>query len=101
MMAAVCGIPLLTGFFTADQAVISLVNSVVPLLLVFFGVHGFVCSTEGMILAQKDLGWIGRMYASFFVAVPYFMLGLKKKWFLRVSGGGGIEGELPGLLGIT
>ena len=79
MMAAVCGIPLLTGFFTADQAVISLVNSVVPLLLVFFGVHGFVCSTEGMILAQKDLGWIGRMYASFFVAVPYFMLGLKKK----------------------
>lgn len=79
MMAAVCGIPLLTGFFTADPAVISLVNSVVPLLLVFFGVHGFVCGTEGMLLAQKDLGYLGKMYASFFAAVPYIMLGVKKK----------------------
>jgi len=79
MMAAVCGIPLLTGFFTADQAVIDLVNSVVPLLLVFFGAHGFVCGIEGILLGQKDLGFLGKMYASFFAAVPYIMLGIKKK----------------------
>lgn len=79
MMSAVCGIPLLTGFFTSDQVVINLVNSVVPLLLVFFGVHGFVCGTEGILLGQKDLGFVGKMYASFFAAVPYIMLGVKKK----------------------
>jgi Na+-driven multidrug efflux pump len=79
MMAAVCGIPLLTGVFTADQAVINLVNSVVPLLLVFFGVHGFVCGAEGILLGQKDLGFLGKMYAFFFAVVPYLMLGVKKK----------------------
>jgi len=79
MMAAVCGIPLVTGFFTADKAVISLVNSVVPLLLVFFGVHGFVCAAEGLLLGQKDLGFLGKMYASFFGAVPFMMLRVKKK----------------------
>jgi len=79
MMAAVCGIPMMAGMFTPDQAVINLVNSVVPLLLVFFGVHGFVCGTEGMLLGQKDLGFLGKMYAAFFAAVPYLMLGVKKK----------------------
>merc|ERR1712232_1251517 len=56
-----------------------LVNSVVPLLLVFFGVHGFVCGTEGILLGQKDLGFLGKMYAGFFAAVPYVMLGVKRK----------------------
>eukprot|EP00533_Pseudo-nitzschia_delicatissima_P003312 CAMPEP_0116106344 /NCGR_PEP_ID=MMETSP0327-20121206/15585_1 /TAXON_ID=44447 /ORGANISM="Pseudo-nitzschia delicatissima, Strain B596" /LENGTH=850 /DNA_ID=CAMNT_0003598949 /DNA_START=129 /DNA_END=2681 /DNA_ORIENTATION=- len=79
MMAAVCGIPMMTGFFTPDQAVKELVNSVVPLLLVFFSVHGFVCGTEGMLLGQKDLGFLGKMYAAFFAAVPYIMLGVKRK----------------------
>jgi len=79
MMAGVSGIPLLTGFFTSDQAVIKLVNSVVPLLLVFFGIHGFVCGTEGILLGQKDLGYLGKMYAAFFAVVPYIMLKVKKK----------------------
>jgi len=79
MMAAVSAIPLLSRFFTSDPAVISLVNSVVPLLLVFFGVHGFVCGTEGMLLGQKDLGYLGKMYAAFFAIVPYVMLKVKKR----------------------
>lgn len=79
MMAAVSAIPLLSRFFTSDPAVISLVNSVVPLLLVFFGVHGFVCGTEGMLLGQKDLGYLGKMYAAFFAIVPYAMLKVKKR----------------------
>merc|ERR1719162_2707071 len=78
MMAAVSTIPLLSGFFTCDQAVIGLVNSVVPLLLVFFSVHGFVCGTEGLLLAQKDLSFLGKMYAAFFAIVPFAMLQLKK-----------------------
>jgi Na+-driven multidrug efflux pump len=78
MMAAVSAIPLLSGFFTSDPAVITLVNSVVPLLLVFFGTHGFVCGSEGLLLGQKDLGFLGKMYAVFFGAVPFLMLRVKR-----------------------
>lgn len=78
MMAAVSAIPLLSGFFTSDPAVIALVNSVVPLLLLFFGIHGFVCGTEGVLLGQKDLGFLGKLYAAFFAAVPYLMLQVKR-----------------------
>jgi Na+-driven multidrug efflux pump len=78
MMVAVTGIPFLSGLFTSDAAVINLVNSVVPLLLVFFGTHGFVCASEGLLLGQKDLGFIGKMYAFFFGALPFFMMRVKR-----------------------
>jgi len=78
MMAAVSAIPLLTGFFTADPAVVSMVNGVVPLLLAFFGVHGFLCSAEGLLLGQKDLNFLGKMYSGYFFVVPYLMLKVKK-----------------------
>jgi len=78
MSGAVCLIPFLNRFFTSDPVVISLVNSVVPLLVAFFSVHGVLCGMEGMILGQKDLKYLGSMYGSFFVAVPLFMLPLKR-----------------------
>jgi Na+-driven multidrug efflux pump len=78
MMAAVSAIPLFTGFFTADPAVISMVNGVVPLLLAFFGVHGVMCSAEGLLLGQKDLSFLGKMYGAYFFVVPYLMLKVKK-----------------------
>lgn len=78
MVGAVLCIPLLSGFFTADPAVVALVNSVTPLLVGFFSVHGLLCASEGLLLGQKDLGFLGKMYASFFFAVPYFMLRLKR-----------------------
>lgn len=78
MMGAVSCIPLVSGYLTPDPAVIQLVNSVVPLLLVFFGTHGFVCSGEGLLLGQKDLNFLGRMYAIFFAAVPFLMLRVKR-----------------------
>jgi Na+-driven multidrug efflux pump len=78
MVAAVSAIPLLSGFFTADPAVVALVNSVTPLLLIFFAVHGIMCASEGLLLGQKDLGFLGKMYAGYFVAVPYLMLRVKK-----------------------
>jgi Na+-driven multidrug efflux pump len=77
MVAAVRFIPLLSGFFTADPNVISLVNMVVPYLMGFFAVHGFVCATEGLLLGRKDLGFLGRMYAGFFGVVPLLMLRVK------------------------
>jgi Na+-driven multidrug efflux pump len=78
MMAAVSAIPLFTGFFTSDLTVVSMVNSVVPLLLAFFGVHGVLCSAEGLLLGQKDLNFLGKMYGAYFVVVPYFMLKVKR-----------------------
>ncbi|VEU43230.1 unnamed protein product [Pseudo-nitzschia multistriata] len=86
MVAAVGAIPLLAGWFTSDPSVVALVRSVVPLLLVFFGVHGLVCGSEGVLLGRKDLGFLGKMYAAFFVAVPYFMMGVKRRALAGAAG---------------
>jgi len=83
MSAGLCGavsiIPFLGGFFTADPLVISLVRTVVPLLLVIFSTLGLFTSSEGVLLGQKDLGFLGKSYAIFFFVVPYFMLRLKRE----------------------
>jgi Na+-driven multidrug efflux pump len=78
MVAAVAAIPLVSGLFTSDATVIGLVNSVVPLLLGFFSVHGMLCASEGVLLGQKDLNFLGRMYGMYFFALPYLMLQVKK-----------------------
>jgi Na+-driven multidrug efflux pump len=78
IVAAVCCIPFLSGFFTADVNVIALVNMVVPYLIGFFAVHGFVCGVEGLLLGQKDLGFLGKMYGGFFFIVPALMLQVKR-----------------------
>jgi len=86
MALAVCGIPLLSGFFTSDASVVSLVNAVAPMLVLWFAVHGFVCSSEGMLLAQKDLKFLGRMYAGFSVVLPFFMFRVKRSALLGRPG---------------
>ena len=78
MCAAVLAIPFLSKFFTADPAVIATVNGVSPLLLLFFCVHGSLCATEGVLLGQKDLSFLGNSYGAFFFAMPAMMLRLKK-----------------------
>ena len=78
MSSAVCSIPLLSGFFTTDQAVISLVNMVAPLLVGWFAVHGIVCAAEGVLLGRKDLSFLGKMYSAYFAIVPFFMLRVKR-----------------------
>ena len=78
MLSAVSSIPMLSGFFTTDLHVISLVNSVAPLLIAFFGVHGMVCAMEGVLLGRKDLSFLGRMYAGYFMVVPWFMMRVKR-----------------------
>jgi Na+-driven multidrug efflux pump len=78
MVAAVACIPFLSRFFTADAHVVSLVNSVAPLLVGFFAVHGVLCAFEGVLLGRKDLGFLGKSYAAYFLVVPYFMLRVKR-----------------------
>lgn len=78
MISIVLSIPLLSRFFTSDPHVIMLVNSVVPLLVAFFGMDAVLMAAEGLLLGQKDLNYIGKMYGVFFFAVPYFMFRVKR-----------------------
>ena len=78
LVAAISLLPLLSGFFTSDQNVVALVNAVTPILVGFFSIHGLLCATEGILLGQKDLGFLGKMYTAFFFIVPYFMLRVKR-----------------------
>lgn len=70
--------PFLGGFFTSDARVLGLVNSVVPTLSAIFLAHGIMCATEGVLLGQKDLSFLGKTYGVYFFAIPYFMLRVKK-----------------------
>ena len=63
---------------TTDWTIIQLVRSVVPLLGSIFLFHGIFCGAEGVLLALKDLTFLGRMYSIFCVVVP--TLFLKVKW---------------------
>ena len=78
LLAVVACIPLLSGFFTADPMVSALVNLVTPLLLGFFSVHGICMGVEGLLLGQKDLGFLGGMYGGFFFAIPFLMMRVKR-----------------------
>lgn len=86
MVAAVLSIPFITRFFTADPAVISLVKSVIPMLLGFFCAHGVCMASEGILLGQKDLNYIGAAYGSFMVAIPYFMFRVKRAALAGIPG---------------
>jgi len=78
MAGSALSIPLMTGFFTSDPIVISQVNAVAPVMAACFMIHGFITAGEGVLLGQKDLGFLGKAYAAFFFGVPYFMLRVKK-----------------------
>jgi len=75
--AIVSLVPILSKYFTTDPLVIAQVNSVVPLLSAIFAIHGVICAGEGLLLGQKDLGYLGKAYGAYFFAVPFFMLRLK------------------------
>jgi len=70
-------IPMGCRLFTTDAAVTALVRRIVPVLFVIFSLHGVFCGSEGILLAEKDLTFLGRMYAVYFTVVPYLMLRLK------------------------
>jgi Na+-driven multidrug efflux pump len=78
LAGVVACIPLASQLFTSDPAVISLVRRIVPVLFAIFSLHGVFCGSEGILLGQRDLGFLGRMYAVYFAVVPYLMLQVKK-----------------------
>ena len=78
MASAVAVVPFIGGAFTADPMVLAKVNEIAPLLACVFSLHGLICAGEGLLLGQKDLGFLGKAYAAFFAAVPYFMLRIKR-----------------------
>jgi Na+-driven multidrug efflux pump len=108
LSCSVCVIPLFSNLFTSDGLVMSQVNAIIPYLFGVFSVHGVICageggficyleqkiiysyvanifvtSDEGFLLGCKDLNFLSRMYAMFFVTMPYFML--RVKWAARLG----------------
>lgn len=77
MAVAVGHIPLVSGWFSSDPGVVQLINGCVPLLAAWFSVHGVMCASEGLLLGQKDLTFLGRMYAVWFAVVPALLLRVK------------------------
>ncbi len=63
---------------TTDPAVQSVVNSVVPIHVMIFLFHGVFCASEGILLAQKDLAFLGKMYGIYFAIVPALILQLHR-----------------------
>jgi Na+-driven multidrug efflux pump len=71
-------IPWAGTLFTTDQAVLRTINSIVPVLLALFASLGVFCASEGILLGQRDLAFLGRMYGLFFVVIPWLMLHVKR-----------------------
>lgn len=70
-------IPAACPWFTTSPAVMAEVNSVVPVLFTIFSLHGVFCASEGILLGQRDLRFLGRMYGAYFIVVPWLMLRIK------------------------
>lgn len=78
LASVVACIPATCGkLFSSDPAVVTLVNSLVSIQIVYFALHGVFCASEGILLGQKDLTFLGRMYAVYFAIVPWLMLRVK------------------------
>lgn len=79
LVGMVALIPTITKFaMTSDPAVQAIVNSVVPIHLLIFIFHGIFCASEGILLAQKDLSFLGKMYGIYFLVVPTMILQLSR-----------------------
>jgi Na+-driven multidrug efflux pump len=79
VLAAVIGtLPLYSGAFTPDVAVQKLVATVVPLIFLTSLKHGLFCASEGVLLGQKDLKFLGGQYAVYTFLIPYMLLQVKR-----------------------
>ena len=79
LLATVMGtLPLYSNAFTSDIAVKGIVTACVPLLFITCLKHGLFCASEGILLGQKDLKFLGTQYGVYTFLVPYILLQLKK-----------------------
>jgi len=88
MASAILTIPIIGKMFTADPLVLMEVNSVIPSLLGWFIVHGCVTASEGLLLGQKDLGFLAKQYVLYFFAVPLMLLPVKRAALAGCTAGG-------------
>lgn len=79
LACAVGLMPIVTKtMMTTDQEVQSLVNSVVPIFVTILLFQGLFYTVEGILLAQKDLSFVGRLYGVYFVIFPVVILQLQR-----------------------
>jgi Na+-driven multidrug efflux pump len=64
--------------FTADPVVVQTVHAIVPILLVAAALQGTFSACEGLLLGQKDLGFLTKLYGVYSFAVPYILWQVKK-----------------------
>lgn len=85
--SGVCGLILATivgtlsscsGAFTPDAAVQQIVTAVVPLFCLIGLKHGLFCASEGILLGQKDLRFLGMQYGIYTFLIPYILLQVKR-----------------------
>jgi Na+-driven multidrug efflux pump len=77
MMAAVT-IGTSCQMFTSDPVVVHTVQAIVPILLVAASLQGTFSACEGLLLGQKDLGFLTKLYGIYSFAVPYILWQVKK-----------------------
>ncbi|KAG7354414.1 MATE efflux family protein [Nitzschia inconspicua] len=79
ILATVIGtLPLYVSVFTPDMAVRQIVTTVVPLIFLTSLKHGFFCASEGILLGQKDLRFLGAQYSVYTFLIPYILLQVKR-----------------------
>lgn len=72
-------VPLCLGtLFTRDLAVLEALKPLALLLFASVGLHGFICSAEGVLLVRRELGFLGKIYATSAVLMPAWLLHLKR-----------------------
>jgi Na+-driven multidrug efflux pump len=87
--SGICGVVLMTTLaaltvgtscqlFTSDPVVVQAVHAVVPTLLVAAAVQGAFSACEGLLLGQKDLCFLTKMYGSYSLAVPFILWQVRK-----------------------
>ncbi|KAG7351315.1 MATE efflux family protein [Nitzschia inconspicua] len=79
ILATIIGtLPLYVSVFTPDMAVRQIVTTVVPLIFLTSLKHGFFCASEGILLGQKDLRFLGAQYSVYTFLIPYILLQVKR-----------------------
>jgi len=63
-------VPLFCKLFTGDASVASEVTTL-PYIATFFATQGVTLSSEGLLIARRDLGFLGGAYGAAFFIVPW------------------------------
>lgn len=68
-----------SSLFTADLAVAAALKPLALPLFLAAALHSLICSAEGVLLVQKEFGFLGKVYSSSAVLMPLVLLALKQQ----------------------